>query len=665
MGGRVRYACEWTTAGIGVAAQRSIRALLQQPDVDAAGASPSGRIGLAWEPLEATANGRERALDSSAAAAWLRALRRPRSDGETLIQHSVPGEWRDVAAQLQPTYRIGHSVWELDDLPTAWIDQMAGVDEFWVPTEWNRDAFERALRRPVHVVPHVTADVTPAPTPMNIPADVAVVSVVSAWDWRKRPDRAIEAFCRAFTSKDPVVLAVKTTPWHVGWPGGLSDVAELIHRITEQFPDPPTVHYSTEVWTDEQMAGLAERSICTLSLSASEGWGLGTFDAAVLGIPAIITGFGGQTEYLGDDYPGLLPYRRVRTVHEDRELFEFGTEWAHADMDAAVDLLRSVVDGSATALVERAGELAAELRERYSPAVVGAQMVGLLSEALDRSSGASSGAWSRSSGGLVVAPGGDDETEPGDAVPSIVILTPVKNASHHAVGFVDRILSLEHPAERLRVAVLASDSTDGTADAFRTEFLRLSDAGIESAVHERDFGFVLPDGVPRWAPEIQLERRLVLARSRNHLLSRGLGDADWALWIDVDVVSFPSDVITRLLDVNGDVVQPHCLGTSGATFDRNAWTDQGRHHFDDYAGTELVELHAVGGTMLLVRADRHRDGLTWPAYRHGAPNPRVRRDPASLGRDEIGEVETEGLAMLAYDMGISCWGLPDLHIHHE
>jgi len=28
------------------------------------------------------------------------------------------------------------------------------------------------------------------------------------------------------------------------------------------------------------------------------------------------------------------------------------------------------------------------------------------------------------------------------------------------------------------------------------------------------------------------------------------------------------------------------------------------------------------------------------------------------------EIETEGLAMMAKDMGIECWGLPDLEIRH-
>jgi hypothetical protein len=54
-----------------------------------------------------------------------------------------------------------------------------------------------------------------------------------------------------------------------------------------------------------------------------------------------------------------------------------------------------------------------------------------------------------------------------------------------------------------------------------------------------------------------------------------------------------------------------------------------------------------------------------PGRRDRIPNPRIRVGPGQFGRNEIGEVETEGLGMLAHDMGIACWELPDLHIRHE
>ena len=68
-----------------------------------------------------------------------------------------------------------------------------------------------------------------------------------------------------------------------------------------------------------------------------------------------------------------------------------------------------------------------------------------------------------------------------------------------------------------------------------------------------------------------------------------------------------------------------------------------------------MKLDAVGGTMLLVRADIHRDGLIFPPYPYIAAGARV---PG-------GYPETEGLELMANDMGHTCWGMPHLEIFHR
>jgi hypothetical protein len=157
----------------------------------------------------------------------------------------------------------------------------------------------------------------------------------------------------------------------------------------------------------------------------------------------------------------------------------------------------------------------------------------------------------------------------------------------------------------------------------------------------------------------------VLARSRNHLLIGALGDEDWVLWLDVDVVDYPPDVLARLLATGRDIVMPHCVVTPGGpTFDLNAWSDHGRLHLDDLRdGDELVRLDAVGGTMLLVRADAHRDGLNFPPFLYGGASP-LARDPTPITGVGTGEIETEGLGLMARDMGYECWGMPQLEIVH-
>jgi hypothetical protein len=243
--------------------------------------------------------------------------------------------------------------------------------------------------------------------------------------------------------------------------------------------------------------------------------------------------------------------------------------------------------------------------------------------------------------------------------PLVLIATPVKDAAEYLDAYFQLLGRLTYPARRLSLAFLESDSEDGTFAALEGRLSRLRRRYRRAGLWKRDFGYRIPPGVLRRDEEIQPERRSVLARSRNHLLARGLADEDWVLWLDVDVIDAPADVLEQLLATGKEIVQPNCvLLPGGPTFDRNAWRDHGRLHLDDLRDEgDLVPLDTVGGTMLLVRADLHREGLVFPTFPYGVGHP--------LARPGRGEVETEGLGILAHDMGYSCWGMPNLEIRHR
>ena len=161
-----------------------------------------------------------------------------------------------------------------------------------------------------------------------------------------------------------------------------------------------------------------------------------------------------------------------------------------------------------------------------------------------------------------------------------------------------------------------------------------------------------------------------MARARNRLLASALTDEDWVLWLDADLVDYPTSLLKRLIDADQDVVVPHCMLPDGSTFDLNSFridpslggvedrrylTDglfqpprgEGRLYLDSLAGEPLARLDSVGGTALLVRADLHREGLVFPPFSYR------------------GYIETEGLAMMAKDMGASVFGLPGVQIVHS
>ena len=248
---------------------------------------------------------------------------------------------------------------------------------------------------------------------------------------------------------------------------------------------------------------------------------------------------------------------------------------------------------------------------------------------------------------------------------TVIILTPVKTAARHLDGYFAALEKLTYPHQLLSLGMIEGDSDD---DSFAQLERRLPGSCVQfrsKLLFKKDFGLAIPPHVSRHEGVYQLSRRATLARARNHLLFRALRDQDWVLWIDIDVVEFPADILQRLIALDLDIVHPHCvLDYGGRTFDCNAWCDNGRLHMEDLRGRGRVRLDSVGGTMLLVRADRHRDGLVFPPFFYGDRSRWV-RDSHPLRGDRVGEIETEGLAIMAKDMGLECWGLPDLEIRHS
>ncbi|WP_295400216.1 glycosyltransferase [uncultured Thiocystis sp.] len=252
-------------------------------------------------------------------------------------------------------------------------------------------------------------------------------------------------------------------------------------------------------------------------------------------------------------------------------------------------------------------------------------------------------------------------------LPSVLILTPIKNAGRFVQIFFENLLRLDYPREKLSLAFLEGDSDDDTWALLR-EYGAMSVEHFNRIDYFRlDFGFRIKGA--RWLPNLQFQRRRIISKCRNTLFQKAYQNESWILWIDADVIDYPSDVLRRLLDTGKSIVVPNCvLESSGPTFDLNTFRYKpgaraqswnylvdgiiqpprgvGRLYLDDLRGQELVEVDAVGGTMLLVKAELHADGLLFPDYSYR------------------GYLDTEGFAMRAFDQGVVSWGLPDLEIRH-
>ncbi len=249
----------------------------------------------------------------------------------------------------------------------------------------------------------------------------------------------------------------------------------------------------------------------------------------------------------------------------------------------------------------------------------------------------------------------------------ILILSPAKNAKNCLSIFFSNLEKLSYPHEKISLGVLESDSEDGTFEALKEKQSDLQKMFNSVDIIKHDFRFKI-DG-PRWEPLKQLKRRSIIAKSRNILLSHTLTNQKWVLWIDIDVADWPENIIEILLDSEKDIVVPSCVGLNGEPFDLNSFKFNqnatsiklknfllngimqppyglGRTYLTELKDYENIEIDSVGGTMLMINADLHREGLIFPTFPYKY------------------FIETEGLAMMAKDMGYKCWGLPNVEILH-
>ena len=253
--------------------------------------------------------------------------------------------------------------------------------------------------------------------------------------------------------------------------------------------------------------------------------------------------------------------------------------------------------------------------------------------------------------------------------PLVLILIPVKDAVKHLPLCLSNLRSLTFPQARISLGFLESDSQDQTYTWLSEQLPDLQREFRRAELFKRDYGYRITGS--RWVADKQRRRREILARSRNYLLSRALQDEDWVLWLDADVARYPANVIESLLAHGKEISVPNCVvAGSDQQYDLNTYrlksdADQidwrpyiidgllqppaalGRWYLNDLQLFDAVEVDAVGGTMLLIKADLHREGLIFPPY------------PYRL------TIETEGLSAMAKDMGYHSWGLPKLVIHHS
>jgi hypothetical protein len=200
---------------------------------------------------------------------------------------------------------------------------------------------------------------------------------------------------------------------------------------------------------------------------------------------------------------------------------------------------------------------------------------------------------------------------------------------------------------------------------------RISDYAQISLLFRNDF---------RPAISSKAARYRMLARYRNFALLSTL--EVWhqhVVYMDADVYAMPTDLLMKLVRADRDIIAPLCVQSanpvvvSSTRFDGNAYI---AHHtprqwrafasgepqsvryplwrFRDMAAHEWIPLDSVGAKFLYVKADVHRQGVTFPLL-----------SARGTYQETADGVEASGLCAAAHVVGYTCWGLPHEHVFHQ
>jgi glycosyltransferase involved in cell wall biosynthesis len=280
---------------------------------------------------------------------------------DTVIMHTVPEHWPRIAERGMQN--IGYTTWETDALPDHWPPLLALPDKLFVPSTSNGELFRRGgTDKPVHVVPHTRRHAWNTPTPdeklalrrkLGIPDGHFVFYTIGVWDPRKALGELVALFARQFSARDKGALLIKTSAEPSSFAAGPHAAATIPALVRAEVD----AAYAQTGVSAAPIAVLAAEDIsgrtidvvhaigdCFVSLTRGEGWGLGAYDAATLGKPVIITGWGGHLDFLGGDYPGLIPYTMAPVSRWLPDASYRPTQrWAIADARDAGRLMRRMV----------------------------------------------------------------------------------------------------------------------------------------------------------------------------------------------------------------------------------------------------------------------------------------------------------------------------------
>ncbi|HEU5125172.1 MAG TPA: glycosyltransferase [Verrucomicrobiae bacterium] len=307
-----------------------------------------------------------------------------RRDLEKLLANPVASEHIQVTVapayalrrDPQARYAVGRTTFETDRLPADWVAACNGMDEIWVPGNFNADTFRKAgVTVPIHIVPQGvdTERFRPGLKPLQIQGrrGFAFLSVFE-WIHRKGWDVLLRAWAEAFRADDDVCLIIRSYLPNVT--EGSSSTDQIKQRISDFLKKElgrtldsvaPIIVLGEQI-AQLDMPRLYASADAFVLPSRGEGWGRPFMEAMACGLPVIGTRWSGQLAFMNDASSLLIDIEGLENIGNEMEFPMYrGHQWACPSVNHLKTLLQQVLADPESAR-KRGQAAAADVRENWS-----------------------------------------------------------------------------------------------------------------------------------------------------------------------------------------------------------------------------------------------------------------------------------------------------------
>jgi glycosyltransferase involved in cell wall biosynthesis len=215
------------------------------------------------------------------------------------IFHLTPKALTEVANHITgglpfpPVPKVAITTWETDPFPRSYAKVLEAFDAIIVPSTFCARAMQ-PINLPTFVVPHCYDPTVWKPVDLPRSGDLYRFYTIGSWSVRKNQIGLLKAYLATFRKKHRVQLVI------VSPNPDLEMVRVLIETCGIPKEELPGLNIISDRLSQEQLVDLHAGGDCFVSATRGEGWGLGAFEAAIMGKPVVMPDFGGQCDFLND-----------------------------------------------------------------------------------------------------------------------------------------------------------------------------------------------------------------------------------------------------------------------------------------------------------------------------------------------------------------------------